>query len=166
MAGARRLSRPTLAADLHVGLVDVPGSTGLAGESIPALFELGHEALDSSHDGRVGQGQTALGHQFDQITQAQLVAELPANAQNDDLPLEMPAVEHIVHAFQPLRHRSALNSKAIACRRRDLHQRLRPMPVRSRRTGSIRMPAFPAARDARRVARRASMGTAIPAPAR
>ena len=52
------------AADLHIGLVDAPGSTSFASESIPPLLKLGHETLDSARDRRVGQSQAALGHQF------------------------------------------------------------------------------------------------------
>ena len=54
----------------------------------------------------------------------QLVAQVPANAQHDDLPLEVPALEWFVHALQPLRHRSAFSSKPTAYRSRDLHQSL------------------------------------------
>ena len=39
------------------------------------------------------------GHHFDKIAQAKLVAELPAHAQNDDLPVKMPPIEHPLQFF-------------------------------------------------------------------
>ena len=103
-----------LAPNLHIGLVDAPGSTGLAGEAIPALLELGHETLDPAHDRCVGQGQATLGHHLHEVAKAQLETQVPPNAQHDNFTLEVPALEKFVHALQPLRHRSAFSSKASA----------------------------------------------------
>lgn len=93
-----------IAPDLHVGFIDAPRATGLASESIPAPLELGHEPLYPAHDRCVGQGQSTLGHHLNQVTQAQLEAQVPADAQDDDLALEVPALEKIVHALKLLDH--------------------------------------------------------------
>ena len=39
-----------------------------------------------------------------QVTKAQLEAQIPANAQHDDLALEVPTLEQLVHALELLRH--------------------------------------------------------------
>jgi hypothetical protein len=103
-----------LAANLHVRFVDAPRSTGLASESVPALLELGHELLHPSHDRRVNQRHATLGHHLRQVAQAQLVTQVPANTQNDDLALEVPSLEQLIHALQVLRHRPALVSQRPA----------------------------------------------------
>jgi len=38
------------------------------------------------------------------LAEAQLEAQLPSNAQDDDLALEVAALEQLVHALQALRH--------------------------------------------------------------
>ena len=46
--------------------------------------------------------QGALSHHLRQVSQAQLVAKVPADAQDDDLALEMPTFEQLVHALHLL----------------------------------------------------------------
>jgi hypothetical protein len=72
-----KLVRP---ANLHIGLLDAPRSTGLAGKSIPTLLELRHETLNPSHDRHVSQVQPAFGHHLNQVAKAQREAQVPANA--------------------------------------------------------------------------------------
>jgi hypothetical protein len=47
----------------------------------------------------MSQRQTPLGHHLDQIAQAELVAQVPAHTQNDDLPIKMPPIEQPVHTL-------------------------------------------------------------------
>ena len=51
--GAVEISPATL--DLDVGLIDAPGSVGLASEAVPPLFEFWNIAFDPAHDCRMGQ---------------------------------------------------------------------------------------------------------------
>ena len=57
-----------------------------------------------------------------EVAKAQLETQVPTNAQDDDLTLGVPALEKLVHALQPLRHRFAFSSKATAYAGRDSHQ--------------------------------------------
>jgi hypothetical protein len=61
---------------------------------------------------RVRDRQGALGHHLHQVSQAQLVAKVPADAQDDDLALEMPTFEQLVHALHLLGHGTALRSES------------------------------------------------------
>lgn len=42
--------------------------------------------------------QAAFGHHFHEISETELVSQIPAHAENDDLPLEMAALEKLVDA--------------------------------------------------------------------
>jgi hypothetical protein len=64
----------------------------------------------------VGQGKPALGHHLYQVAKTQLETQVPANAQDDDLTLEVPAREEFVYALQPLRHRTDSSSKGHRAR--------------------------------------------------
>ena len=94
--------------DLHVGLVDAPGGAGSVREAVPPLFEFRNIALDPAHDRGMGQGNSALGHHFHEISKAQLEPQIPAHAEDDDLPVEMAALEKIIHA----QHLGSLPPKA------------------------------------------------------
>ena len=49
--------------------------------------------------------QTALGHHLDQIAQAELVAKVPAHAENDDLSIKMSPIKQRLQAFPLAHHR-------------------------------------------------------------
>ena len=85
------------ASDSDVGLIDAPGPPNWASEAVPALLELRHIALDPAHDRRVRQGEPAFGHHLDEISKAELVSQIPAHAEHDDLLIKVPALEKSVH---------------------------------------------------------------------
>ena len=47
----------------------------------------------------MGQIESALGHHFDQIREAELVAQIPAYAQDDHLTIEMPPCKQLLKAL-------------------------------------------------------------------
>jgi hypothetical protein len=53
--------------------------------------------LPAHHDCRMGELNTALGHHLHQISKAEIEPEIPADAEDDDLLVEMPALEKIVN---------------------------------------------------------------------
>jgi hypothetical protein len=57
--------------------------------------------LDPAHDRRVSQRQPAFRHHFHKVSVAELVSQIPAYAENDDVPIEMPAFEKIIDAQHP-----------------------------------------------------------------
>jgi hypothetical protein len=57
--------------------------------------------LDPAHDRRVSQRHTAFRHHFHEVSVTELVSQIPAYAENDDVPIEMPAFEKIVDAQHP-----------------------------------------------------------------
>jgi len=81
--------------DLHVGLVDAPRGAGPACKAIPPLFEFRDIALDLAHDRRMGERNTPLGHHLYEISKAELEPEIPADAEDNDLPVEMAPFEKI-----------------------------------------------------------------------
>jgi hypothetical protein len=89
-------TRPT-ASDFDVGLIDAPGPPSWASEAVPALLELRHIALDPAHDRRMRQGEPAFGHHLGEISKAELVSQIPAHAEHDDLLVKVPALEESVH---------------------------------------------------------------------
>ena len=88
--------RPT-ASDFDVGLIDAPGPPSWASEAVPALLELRHIALDPAHDRRMRQGEPAFGHHLGEISKAELVSQIPAHAEHDDLLVKVPTFEESVH---------------------------------------------------------------------
>jgi hypothetical protein len=46
----------------------------------------------------MGQGNSALCHHFHQISKAEFEPQIPADAEDDDLPVEMAAFEKIIYA--------------------------------------------------------------------
>ena len=85
------------ASDFDVGLIDAPGPPSWASEAVPALLELRHIALDPAHDRRMRQGEPAFGHHLGEISKAELVSQIPAHAEHDDLLVKVPALEESVH---------------------------------------------------------------------
>src|SRR5882757_1213902 len=76
---------------LDIGLTDTPREAGRPAETVPALDELWRVPLYPAQDGGMGKLQPALGHHLDQITQAELVTQIPAYAKDDHLAVEMPS---------------------------------------------------------------------------
>jgi hypothetical protein len=93
-----------LAAYLDVGLIDSPRATSGPAKAIPPVDELWGVPPDPPHDGRVGKMQSAFHHHLDQITEAGLVAQVPAHAQDDHLAVKVPPCKQLFDAA-PLAHR-------------------------------------------------------------
>ena len=93
-----------LAADLHVGLVDAPRWAGRPGEPVPAAFELRCVIVHPAHDGGVSQRKAALRHHLHQIAVAELEPQVPPHAQDDDLPVEVAALEQLIQCQEPGHH--------------------------------------------------------------
>jgi hypothetical protein len=72
--------------DLYIGLVDAPGGAGSACEAVPPLFEFRDIARYPAHDRGMGQENSALGHHFHEISKAEFEPQIPAHAEDDDLP--------------------------------------------------------------------------------
>src|ERR1017187_9874898 len=79
-----------LAAHLDIGLIDSPGATSRPAEAIPASNELWCVPQHPTQDGGMRKVQSALRHHLDQIAEAELVAQIPAHAQDDHLAVEVP----------------------------------------------------------------------------
>jgi hypothetical protein len=102
-----------LAFDLHIGFVDPPGCADPAGETVPPLFELRNIARYPADDRGVSQGNSALGHHFHKISKAELEPQIPAHAKDNDLPVELTALEKIIHAQHPSSLPQKVSSRGI-----------------------------------------------------
>ena len=65
--------------------------------------------MHPTHDGGVRHRQAALGHHLHKIPEAELEAQVPPYAQDDDLAIKVPTLKQLVHAWKP-GHRTAFNS--------------------------------------------------------
>src|SRR5208282_4016566 len=74
-----------------------PGSASSACEAVPTLFEFRNIALDPAHYRRMGQRNPAFDHHFHEIAKAELEPEIPPDAEDDDLEVEMAALEKILN---------------------------------------------------------------------
>lgn len=93
------------ATDPDTGFVNAPRLTGRYGEPIPAFDELRRVALHPAHDRRADQGKTAFRHHFrEEISKAQLVAQVLPHAKDNHFAVEMTSIEQPVDVFQ-LAHR-------------------------------------------------------------
>ena len=90
-----------LAFNLHVGFVNPPGCADPAGETVPPLFEFRNIARYPAHDCGVSQGNSALSHHLHKISKTELEPEIPAQAEDNDVPVELAALEKIIHAQHP-----------------------------------------------------------------
>ena len=77
------------ALDQNVSFVNAPRPTDRARETTPAFLELGVVTLHPAHDGRMGYADPALSHHGNQIAVAELLGDVPAHAQNDELRVEL-----------------------------------------------------------------------------
>jgi hypothetical protein len=59
----------------------------------PAFLEFWNVVLHPPQNRRVHKDHSALSHHFHQVTCTQLVPQIPANAQNDNLLIELPSLE-------------------------------------------------------------------------
>jgi len=107
------------ASDFDVGLIDASGPPSWASKAVPAFLEFGSIALDLTHDRRVRQGEPAFGHHLDEITKAELVAQIPPHTEDDDLPIEVAAFEEFVHAQHASQLHQELRGREI-CPASDL----------------------------------------------
>src|SRR5665213_2912796 len=89
-----------LAAHLNIGLIDSPGATSGPAKTIPAFDELRCIPLHPTQDGGMRKVQSALRHHLDQIAEAELVAQVPAHAQDDHLAVEMPPSKQLLDTIQ------------------------------------------------------------------
>ena len=101
---ARLVHRPIqigpLAADLDIGLIHSPGATSGPAKAVPPLDELWGVTANPTQDGRMSKTQTAFGHHLDQIAEAELVAQVPEDAEDDHLTVEVPTCKHLFNAPQ------------------------------------------------------------------
>ena len=87
-----------LASDFDVSLVHVPFPADASFAKIEALEQFRRVADDPSVNGRMIDRNAALGHHLLQVPQAQIVSQVPADAEQDHRPIKMPALEHrILH---------------------------------------------------------------------
>ena len=69
-----------LALYLNVGLIYAPGITHRQCVLVPALFKVGILLLHPSQDGRMNEGNAALGHPSSQVTGAEFERQVPPDA--------------------------------------------------------------------------------------
>jgi len=88
------------AAHLDIRLIDSPGAASGPAKTIPALDELRCIPLHPTQDCGMSKVQSALRHHLDQIAEAELVAQVPAHAQDDHFAVEMPPAKQLLDAIQ------------------------------------------------------------------
>jgi hypothetical protein len=119
-----------LALYLNVGLIHAPGVTHSPRILVPAFFKVRHVALHLSQDGRMSEGDAALGHHLDQVTRAEFERQVPSDAKDDDFLVEMPTPEEFLRrgrCCHPSRYRwkpslSSLHQNHVFAAMRTLGQ--------------------------------------------
>src|SRR5271157_5026853 len=87
--------------DPDVRFIHPPGVTYASCKPFPALLELRTIMLHPTENGRVHEVDTAFIHHGHEVAIAQLVAEVPANAQDHDLLVEVPTFEKLPDRYEP-----------------------------------------------------------------
>ena len=77
--------------------------------------------------------QSTFGHHLYQITKAELVAQVPAHAQDDHLAVEVPPSKQIFDAVQFDRRWSSTLQRPLYPNRRDHFHQIPPIQVRAQR---------------------------------
>src|SRR5271157_4875416 len=88
-----------LATNLNISLVYAPGIADRPRITAPALLKFRDIPLHPPQNGRMGQGDAALGHHVDEIAGAELKRQIPPDAQDDDFLVKVP---RFVPSSQPL----------------------------------------------------------------
>jgi hypothetical protein len=96
----RAIEIDPLSAYFDIGLIDSPRAANGPVETAPTLDELWCIPPDPAQNRRSAQVQPALGHHLDQIAQAELIAQVPTNAQDDHLAVKMPSYKQVLDAPQ------------------------------------------------------------------
>ncbi|TCK94568.1 hypothetical protein B0G74_1130 [Paraburkholderia sp. BL9I2N2] len=99
-----------LAAQLEVSLVDTPRLPCGPAKAVRPFYELRRKAPHPAQDRRVRQRQTPFRHHLDQFAQARLVAQVPANTQNDHVAVKVTACDQFVKALQLANRRFSICS--------------------------------------------------------
>jgi hypothetical protein len=76
------------------GLVNVPFSGHGSLAAIEPIEQLGRVPDNPSVNGRMVDRDAALGHHLFKVSQAQIVSQIPPNAEQDHGSIKMPALEH------------------------------------------------------------------------
>ena len=103
---------------LYVGLVHSPGSADGASEPFPALLEFRRGMLHPPQNCRVGHAYAPCAHHSDQVSITELKAQIPADAQNHDLPIEVSTFEQVLDRYES-RHPSIIAECERVCTRAD-----------------------------------------------
>jgi hypothetical protein len=83
-----------VALDVDEGLVNPPRRTDGAREAVPALFDFGDVALNPTADRAGNPLDATLEHHLREVAVGQLIGDLPAYAQQNDLVGEVTLPEH------------------------------------------------------------------------
>jgi Zincin-like metallopeptidase len=110
-----------LATNLNISLVYAPGIADRPRITAPALLKFRDIPLHPPQNGRMGQGDAALGHHLDEIAGAELKRQIPPHAQDDDFLVKVPPFEEILcrgRFRHPSRYRKT-PSVSTVCTRTD-----------------------------------------------
>ncbi len=69
--------------------------------SSSSAFRIPEHSVLPAHDCHMDQGNSALSNQFHQISKAEFEPQILADAEDDDLPVEIAALERIINAQHP-----------------------------------------------------------------
>src|SRR6266436_5102805 len=85
-----------LTTNLDISLIYAPGVADRPRITAPALLKFRDIPLHPPQNGRMGQGDAALGHHLDEIAGAELKRQIPHDAQDDDFLIKVPPFEEIL----------------------------------------------------------------------
>jgi hypothetical protein len=105
-----------LSAYLEIGFIDSPRAASAAAKAIPPLDELWRIPSNSAQNRRMGKLESSFDHHLHQITEAELVAQIPTHAQKDHLAVKSAVLQTTLRCFSacPL---SVLDHKDHSIRR-------------------------------------------------
>src|SRR5277367_3877507 len=99
-----------LSAYLEIGFIDSPRAASAAAKAIPPLDELWRIPSNPAQDRRMCKLESSFGHHLHQITEAELVAQIPTHAQEDHLAIKMPSCKQLFDV-SPSAHRQSSITK-------------------------------------------------------
>src|SRR6266436_5525159 len=85
-----------LTTNLDISLIYAPGVADRPRITAPALLKFRDIPLHPSQNGRMGQGDAALGHHLDEIAGAELKRQIPPDAQHNDFLVKVAPFEEIL----------------------------------------------------------------------
>ena len=99
---------------LQIGFIDSPQAASAAAKESPPLDELWHLPSNPAQDHLMGKLEPSFDHHLHQITEAELLAQIPTHAQKDHTAVKVPSCKQHFDVYQPAHCQSSITKTTLS----------------------------------------------------